>query len=158
ARFVSTAPVPADAAALKAEVRAYRASHEVEIVRELAELLAIPNLASDMSNIERNARAVSAAFERRGAKTSLLRVEGGPPAVFAEIPSPGATKTLVFYAHYDGQPVKPADWTGDPWTPVLRDAPLRDGGKEVPWSTIAAPLPPEWRIYARSASDDKAPI
>ena len=71
---------------------------------------------------------------------------------------PGATRTIVFYAHYDGQPVVRAEWTGDPWKPVLRDGPLRDGGREIAWDGIRAPLDPEWRLYARSASDDKAPI
>ena len=31
-------------------------------------------------------------------------------------------------------------------------------GKTIPLDTLKAPLNPEWRIYARSASDDKAPI
>jgi len=143
---------------LRASVRAYRSAHEVEIVRELADLLAIPNLASDRVNIERNAEAVSKAFERRGVRMERLRVPEAPPAVYGELPAPGARRTVLFYAHYDGQPVHPSEWSGEPWKPVLRDAPLRDGGKEVAWETLRPPIPPEWRLYARSASDDKAPI
>jgi acetylornithine deacetylase/succinyl-diaminopimelate desuccinylase-like protein len=41
---------------------------------------------------------------------------------------------------------------------VLRDKPLEEGGREIPRETARAPINPEWRIYARSASDDKAPI
>ena len=151
------APVPAPGS-LRAEVRAWRERHEVEIVRAFADLLSIPNVASDTANIERNAEAIRAAFQSRGARAELLGGEGGPPAVFAELPAPGAKRTVILYAHYDGQPVHPSEWTGDPWKPVLRDRALRDGGQEIPWEGLAAPLPPEARVYARSASDDKAPI
>ncbi|MGH9602692.1 MAG: M20/M25/M40 family metallo-hydrolase, partial [Terriglobales bacterium] len=66
---------------------------------------------------------------------------------------------IVVYAHYEGQPAEPADWGGaDPWKPVLRDKSLEDSGREIPWPAPGAPVDPEWRIYARSASDDKAPI
>ena len=140
------------------DVRAWRAAHEVEIVRELADLLAIPNVASDSANIERNAEAIRAAYARRGIAMELLRSPGAPPAVFGERRVPGASRTIVFYAHYDGQPVVPAQWTGEPWKPVLRDKSLRDGGREIAWDGIKVPLDPEWRVYARSASDDKAPI
>jgi len=139
-------------------VRAWRAAHEIAIVRELADLLAIPNVASDSANIERNAEAIRALYARRGIATQLLRVPGAPPAVFGERRVPGAARTIVFYAHYDGQPVVPEQWTGEPWKPVLRDKALRDGGREIGWDTLKAPLDPEWRLYARSASDDKAPI
>jgi acetylornithine deacetylase/succinyl-diaminopimelate desuccinylase-like protein len=154
----ATPAPPGGSTAVRQAVRAWRQSHEIEIVRSLADLLAIPNVASDSANIEKNAEAIRRAFEARGAKVELLRTPGGPPAVFAELPTRGATRTVALYAHYDGQPVRPAEWTGEPWKPVLRDGPLRDGGREIPWETLRAPLPPEARLYARSASDDKAPI
>jgi acetylornithine deacetylase/succinyl-diaminopimelate desuccinylase-like protein len=139
-------------------VRWYRSAHEIAILRELTQLLAIPNLASDSENIRRNAAAILSALEKRGVRASLLDGEGGPPAVFGELSLPDARRTVVFYAHYDGQPVDPARWTGKPWEPVLRDGPLESGGKEVAWSSLAAPVDPRFRLYARSASDDKAPI
>jgi acetylornithine deacetylase/succinyl-diaminopimelate desuccinylase-like protein len=61
----------------------------------------------------------------------------------------------MIYAHYDGQPVNAADWASDPWTPVLRNAPVEQGGEIIP---IIAPFNPESRLFARSAGDDKAPI
>ncbi|MGZ5024211.1 MAG: hypothetical protein ACXWBS_05040, partial [Chthoniobacterales bacterium] len=48
-----------DAADVAAHTRAWRAQHEREILLEFVELLTIPNLASDASNIERNAAAIS---------------------------------------------------------------------------------------------------
>ena len=153
------APDPASASGrLRDGVRAHVTAHESEILGEFRELLAIPNLASDSENIRKNARAIAALFEKRGVRTELLEEPGAPPVVFGDLPAKGAARTVVFYAHYDGQPVDPAQWTGEPWTPVLRDGPLEDGGRDVAWGAIPAALPGEWRLYARSAGDDKAAI
>jgi len=45
-----------------------------------------------------------------------------------------------------------------PWQPVWRSAPLESGGKIVPLPADSEPINPEWRLYARSASDDKAGV
>ncbi|HEX9689096.1 MAG TPA: M20/M25/M40 family metallo-hydrolase [Thermoanaerobaculia bacterium] len=156
--LVATAGRGAPAKDLRDRVRAYRAAHELAILRELADLLTIPNVASDDESIRRNAAAIVSLLEKRGVRATLLNGEGGPPAVYGELTAPRAERTVVFYAHYDGQPVDPARWTGNPWEPVMRDGPLESGGKEVPWSSLAAPVDPSFRLYARSASDDKAPI
>jgi acetylornithine deacetylase/succinyl-diaminopimelate desuccinylase-like protein len=147
---------PADT--LVGKVRSYRAAHELAILREFADLLAIPNLASDDANIRRNAAAIVALLEKRGVRATLLDGEGGPPAVYGELPAPGAKRTVVFYAHYDGQPVDPARWAGKPWEPVVRDAPPGSGGKDIAWPSLASPVDPKYLVYARSASDDKAAI
>ena len=117
---------------LREGVRAYRAAHEAAIVEELAGLLALPNVASDGPNIEKNAEAIEAALRRRGVRTELLRVPGAPPVVYGELDSPGARRTVILYAHYDGQPVVASQWASDPWKPVLREKPLEEGGREVP--------------------------
>ena len=104
--------------------RSWREGHERAIVDEFFELLAIPNLASDAPNIRRNADAVMKILEKRGVKSRLLEVPGAPPAVYGEIRTPGARRTIVFYAHYDGQPLDPKEWATPPWQPVLRDKPL----------------------------------
>jgi hypothetical protein len=41
-------------------------------------------------------------LEQRGVTIQMLQAAGSPPLVFGEIRTPGATSTLVFYAHYDG--------------------------------------------------------
>jgi len=123
------------------------------VIAEFVDLLAIPNLASDAPNIARNAAAVQAMFEKRGVPTRLLTLEGAPPIVIGDIHVTGATRTIAFYAHYDGQPVDATQWKSAPWTPVMRDA----AGNDIDWRN-ARELNPEWRIYARSAGDDKTPI
>jgi acetylornithine deacetylase/succinyl-diaminopimelate desuccinylase-like protein len=150
---------PQSAGTLQQQIRGYTAAHDREIVRELADFLAIPNLASDSAGIRRNADHLIAMMRARGIVARLLQSpSGGPPAVYGELPAPGATKTVVFYAHYDGQPVDTTQWSSPPWQPLLRDKPLDLGGKPIPIPDTPGGVSGEWRLYARSASDDKAPI
>lgn len=138
---------------VSADTREWRVAHEKEIVRELVELLAISNLAGDAANITRNANAIQTMLERRGVTARQITLDGAPPIVVGDLAAPGATRTIAFYAHYDGQPVDATQWKSEPWSPVMRDA----KGNDVDWRGAKA-LDPEWRLYARSASDDKAPI
>lgn len=147
-----------DPAVVRQQVRSWREAHEAAIVRELADLLAIPNRASDELNIRRNAERLVELLTRRGVAARLLEVEGSPPAVYGELRSPGATRTIVLYAHYDGQPVDSAKWASPPWTPVLRSRALFEGGRAIPLPAEGERVDPEARLYARSASDDKSPI
>ncbi|MEK6629479.1 MAG: M20/M25/M40 family metallo-hydrolase [Acidobacteriota bacterium] len=150
------APEKADVAT---SVRQYRTANEHRIVGELVELLSIPNIASDKTNIGRNADLLKAMIERRGARVQFFPIQGRGPVVYAELPAPGATRTLVFYAHYDGQPVDAAAWTGTkPFEPALRTNSIEAGGQLRPLPSPGTPYQDDWRIYGRSASDDKSPI
>ncbi|HEV2118326.1 MAG TPA: M20/M25/M40 family metallo-hydrolase, partial [Terriglobales bacterium] len=140
-------------APLQQQLREYRSTHEKQIVGEFVKLLAIPNHAGDSNDIARNVRAISEMLQERGVKVRLLRLAGASPVVFGELSTPGATHTIGIYAHYDGQPTDEAQWQHPPFSPVLRDA----SGKEVDWEAEER-FDPEARIYARSSSDDKAPI
>jgi acetylornithine deacetylase/succinyl-diaminopimelate desuccinylase-like protein len=136
---LATAPLLAqadEAAAAARAAREWRVAHEQGILTEFSALLAMPNIASDSAAIRRNAEFIAAMFAKRGVATRLLEAPGSPPAVFGEIRTPGANEALVFYAHYDGQPLDPKEWATPPWTPVVRDG----------------------RMWARSAADDKAPM
>ncbi|MEN8376305.1 MAG: M20/M25/M40 family metallo-hydrolase [Gemmatimonadota bacterium] len=159
------APTPAGAqagsAAGVAAARAHRTAHAGAILSEFAELLAIPNVAADDLNIRRNADWLVAALERRGVRARTLDGLGGPPPVYGELAVPGAERTLIFYVHYDGQPVDTARWTDPPWRPTLRTGPVEAGGERValpPQGASTDAVDPEWRIYARGAGDDKAPV
>ena len=147
-----------DPARVRAGVRAWSQANDVAVLRELVEFLAIPNLASDSVNIRRNARHIMQMLERRGARAQLLETPGAPPAVFGELRAPGATRTVMFYAHYDGQPVDTTQWANAPWAPTLRTRALADGGSIIPIPSQPGTVQGEWRIYGRSASDDKSPI
>src|SRR3981081_3708302 len=112
--------------------RKWRQQHERAIVDEFVSLLAIPNVSSDRANIQRNAETIARMMEKRGIASKLVSVQGANPVVFAEIKTPGATRTIVFYAHYDGQPLDPKEWASPPWQPVLRDRALDADGKGIP--------------------------
>jgi acetylornithine deacetylase/succinyl-diaminopimelate desuccinylase-like protein len=139
------------------EVAAYVDTHRREIAVELIDFLALPNVAADAENIRVNARRVKEMMERRGIRTRLLET-GGPPMVFGEIEVPGATRTILFYCHYDGQPADPSRWVGHaPWEPVLRRGTLESAPEKFALPA-EGPIEDDWRVYARSASDDKSPI
>jgi len=153
--YLGTAAISAQ---LRQPVEQFVAARQQQIVRELVELLSIPNVAADRDNVRRNANLLGDLLRKRGFTAEILETDGNP-LVFAELVTPGAKRTLLFYAHYDGQPVDPKGWSqASPFTPVLRHARLEDGGKEIPNFLALQQLPREARLYARSASDDKAPI
>jgi acetylornithine deacetylase/succinyl-diaminopimelate desuccinylase-like protein len=142
-------------------IREYRQANEQRLLNEFVGFLSIPNLANDTPNIRKNADHLVAEMQKRELKPRLLEAADKtvPPVVYGEYIAPGAAKTVIFYAHYDGQPTDPADWTGSkPWEPVLRTASLEKGSTIIPFPKAGDKIDPEWRIYARSASDDKAGV
>jgi acetylornithine deacetylase/succinyl-diaminopimelate desuccinylase-like protein len=156
-------PAPPAPGQVAQEVRNYRMANEDRIIRELREFLAIPNIASDTPNIQKNAAHLVEMLEARGIEAHLLPITGRGPVVFGKLISPEAKRTVIFYAHYDGQPVDPAAWTdGKPFEPALRDGAIEAGGKRIPFPENKGPhgaaYNDDWRVYARSSSDDKSPI
>src|SRR5262245_48334708 len=97
--------------------RTHRAAHGADILREFADLLSLPNVASDSVGIRRNAAWIQEHFKTRGVTLSPLEVPGAPPALLGRLDTPGATRTLGIYVHYDGQPPGTEPWLSDPWTP-----------------------------------------
>ena len=129
-----------------------------KIIGDFTELLAIPNVALDRQNIRKNAEYISKLFQDRGFEMQLLEVDGANPIIYGEMKKPGATRTLCFYVHYDGQPVDETKWKHAPFKPVLYSGPMDAGGKPIDLPKKRTKINPEWRLYGRSAGDDKAPI
>src|SRR5262245_62851394 len=97
-------------------------------------------------------------LQRRGFAAELLETSGNP-LVYGELRVPGATRTLLLYAHYDGQPVDAKSWKQkDPFVPVLRTARVDQGGAEIADAASQTTFKDDWRVYERSASDDKSTI
>ena len=144
------------------KIRQFRQAHEQELLTEFEQLVAIPNVAADTAGLRRTALFVQSMMLRRGIKTQLLAAAtpGVAPVVFGEVRTPGATRTIIFYAHYDGQPVNPAQWGYglQPFRPMLATGPLDRGGQLAARPAPGQPLNPDWRLYARGASDDKAGV
>jgi acetylornithine deacetylase/succinyl-diaminopimelate desuccinylase-like protein len=149
--FAASAASPRDA------VRAWRKAHEKEIVTDFSAFLSLPDVATTVSDVEKNADYIEAQLRARGFTTKRLYAEPGtPPSVFAEFRTPGAKRTVVFYAHYDGQPISQKGWIISPFEPSMRTA-LPDA-RPVDWKAAQGPLDPDWRLFARASGDDKASI
>lgn len=146
------------AAPFRDDVNAYRAAHEQAIAGQLATMISVESVAANPPALQKQADLLVAELGKRGFKAQLLDGKGGPPVVFGAIKAPKAKRTVVFYAHYDGQPVVPAQWASPPFVPTMRDNSLAAGGKPVEWQAPGTKLDPEWRLFGRSASDDKAAI
>ena len=133
-------------------------SNALEALSLYREFLSLPNDANVPDQIGRLNSWVQRAFERRGFATRLIATDGSP-SVYAERLSEGASKTVLIYLQADGQPVDPAAWQQpSPYDAVLK-AQTADGDWEIiSWDAVQGTLNPDWRIFARSASDSKGPM
>jgi len=147
----------APAQELRQVVEDYVGGHQKEILSDLMAALDIPAVAADGVNIRRKAEFLQAELADRGLVSEILETDGNP-LVFGELSVPNATRTLLIYCHYDGQPVDPTKWRqDDPFQPILRDSKLSEASKVIDFESVDS-FADDWRIYARSASDDTAPI
>jgi acetylornithine deacetylase/succinyl-diaminopimelate desuccinylase-like protein len=135
-------------------VREHRAAAGWDILAEFAGLLALPNVTGDLPALRRNAAAIAAALAGRGVLVEVVERDGAAPLVLGRLDCgvAGAARVGV-YAHYDGQPVDGGGWESPPFAPTLRDG----TGAVLPLAGAGA-IGDDWRLYARAAADDKAPV
>jgi acetylornithine deacetylase/succinyl-diaminopimelate desuccinylase-like protein len=127
---------------------------------EYLELLALPNDAVAAADVLANAEWLQRAFARRGFAVRPLPNDGRP-LVYAEYRAPQADAgTVLFYMHFDGQPVVAEQWAQpNPWIPVVKRRNAEGAWEAVATETLQTlPLDPELRVFARAAADDKGPI
>jgi acetylornithine deacetylase/succinyl-diaminopimelate desuccinylase-like protein len=147
----------AGAADVRDAVRHWRLAHEHAIVADFVTLLSMPNVATNVADVERNAAYIEQELKARGFTTrQLAAAPGTPPSVFAQMRVPGARRTVIFYAHYDGQPVGQRGWITKPFEPSMRTT--LPEAQPVDWQHAVGALDPQWRLFARSAGDDKVTI
>ncbi len=152
----TAAPAAARVAAPDA-VDGWVQANQHALLDEFEAFVRLPNDSSDAAMIGRNADHLFAMMQRRGLAPRRLDAGGGAPALYGTWRVPGATRTLVLQAHYDGQPAGSGAWASDPWVPVWRRGRLEDAPTPVERDR-SRPVDPDWRLYARSASDDKAGV
>src|SRR5687768_14988127 len=146
------------AAPAAAAPRDWVEANKPALLREYVELLKLPNVASNRADIRRNADHIMAMMARRDLKPRLLESGDAPPLIYGEWLVPGAKRTLILYAHYDGQPAAAEAWrVTPPFTPRLLTGPAGEGGRDVA-IPASGDVGDDWRLYARSASDDKAGV
>jgi acetylornithine deacetylase/succinyl-diaminopimelate desuccinylase-like protein len=142
------------------------AAHAPAAFRLYQELLGLPNDANYPEDILHVSHWLEAEFARRGFAMRRFDMPGSD-ALFATRAVPGAARTVLVYLQADGQPVDPSRWyQQSPWQPTLKGrrpgATSADGNpadwQEIPWERLYGDPDPEWRIFARAASDSKGPI
>jgi acetylornithine deacetylase/succinyl-diaminopimelate desuccinylase-like protein len=124
------------------------------VLDEFCRLLRLSNLARNLPDVEANADHIVGMLNRRGIEARVESMDGAAPLVVGHLRRPGTARTIGIYAHYDGQPVDQPEWVTDPFTPTLAGP----GGEPVEFPEASMDIDPEWRLFARSAADDKAPI
>lgn len=126
-------------------------------VQTLWNILSIPNDAANGKDIDSNIHWLSSALTKHGFSIQYLPSQA-KPFVFAEKFFDKKLPTVLFYMHFDGQPVAANAWKQpNAYQPVLKMK------TDTGWHIIARPQKDqtydgEWRVFARSASDDKGPI
>ncbi len=119
----------------------YLKEHQEELISKLNEFLSIPSISTDSKYRDDVNKAcdflVTYLNDIRFEKVEKQQTNGHP-IVYAEYNGAGSTApTVLFYGHYDVQPVDPIDkWDSDPFKPEIRDG----------------------RLYARGSSDDKGQV
>ena len=138
------------------KIKSYLSENQGVLINEFMELLSIPNVVTDTIGINQTAQFIGKMMEKRGIQPQFLDgyTKGMPPVVFGEV-NAGASKTIIFYAHYDGQPVNPNNWAEGlhPFKPKLYNGSLEKGATEIEIPKSTGSFSDDWRIYARSASD-----
>ena len=88
------------------------------LVSDLRMLIRQPSVSAKNQGIEQCAILVSRLLKKSGISSQILRLGGVAPLVYGEVKSKKSpNKTLMFYNHYDVQPVEPVDlWDDDPFS------------------------------------------
>lgn len=128
------------------------------ISKELVDFLRIPNNAANKEDISKNLEWLKQAFEQRSFSTRTLPTPSND-VFFAERLVKKAKFTVLFYMHFDGQPVDSSKWMQEsPYIPVLKKKGDEGEWTTIDWKSLDDGMDPDWRVFARSSSDDKGPI
>jgi len=115
-------------------------THRDRYVEELKAYLAIPSISAlpqHAADVRKCAEWTQAEMERIGLQNVRLIETPGHPVVYGDWLGAEGSPTILFYGHYDVQPVDPLDlWESPPF-----EATVRDG-----------------ELYARGSADDKGQV
>ncbi len=145
-------PLPVDI------IRALTQQNTRQAIALYREFLSLPNDANYPDDIQRMVEWMETAFAARGFATQRIATAGSP-LLLAERNVSDDAKTVLIYLQSDGQPVDPSAWfQEDPYTPVLKERTENGDYERIPWELLDTSYNPDWRVFARSASDSKGPM
>ena len=124
------------------------------------EFLALANDAHSAEELAQNRVFMQRELEKRGFELRSLET-AGEPLLLAERRVAEPERRVLVYLQVDGQPVDASKWPlAPPFEPVLaeRSNDTELGWSRIDWNRLDGPWNPDWRIFARSASDAKGPI
>ncbi|WP_432363535.1 dipeptidase [Sporosarcina sp. UB5] len=119
---------------------AYFTSKREEHLEQLKDFLRIPSisaLSEHKSDMQKAAEWLKDSFRQAGLENLSIDETEGHPVVYGDWLHAEGKPTILFYGHYDVQPVDPLNlWESGPFDPDVRDN----------------------KLYARGASDDKGQV
>ncbi|MGE7675950.1 dipeptidase [Lysinibacillus sp. NPDC094403] len=122
------------------QLDAYFTEHRDAHLNELNEFLRIPSISSlseHKGDIQNAAEWLANAFKNLNLENISITQTAGHPVVYADWLHAEGKPTILFYGHYDVQPVDPLNlWESEPFNPTIRDN----------------------KLFARGASDDKGQV
>src|SRR5262245_47534086 len=134
------------------------ASRRRSIVEGFIHFLRLNSVSQEPAKVRATGEWLAAALRARGLEGRVLET-GGNPAVFGERRVPGATRTVLFYCHYDTKPIVLKGWLQpNPIEPVFRRGLAEAGAPPVDLVAVPDDELPQLLLHARGASDDKGPI
>ena len=129
-----------------------------QILAEHREFVSIPCDNRTKEDMLKNVEWLSRAFQKRGFETRALETPT-IPIFFAEKIVAENLPTVLFYMHFDGQPIDPSKWDQEhPFTPVVKKQNENGDWKVIDYESVAENFDSELRIFGRAAADDKGPI
>ena len=128
----------------------------VEGITALRDFLALPNFGQTPDDINKNLAWCERSFQALDFDTEVL-ISNGVKHLLAERKFKRTERTILFYLQIDGQPVDPSQWIQkSPYIPVLKKC-MGNECQIISWDKLTKDFNPDWKIFARSASDSKGP-
>lgn len=142
----------------KDQIEKFAIDQDQKLFQEFYDFLSLPNDANIPDQLTANIEWCERSFKKRGFKTQRLKTVR-LPLILAEKRFNRNYPTVLFYVQVDGQPVDSTKWfQKDPFLPVLKSMNSKGEWQEIPWDNLKKDYDEDWRVFARSASDAKAPI
>ena len=142
----------------KDQIEKFAIDQDQKLFQEFNDFLSLPNDANIPDQLTANIEWCERSFKKRGFKTQRLKTVR-LPLILAEKRFNRNYPTVLFYVQVDGQPVDPTKWfQKDPFLPVLKSMNSKGEWQEISWDNLKKDYDEDWRVFARSASDAKAPI